>query len=142
MDATEHDVLACMAFPARHRAKLHATNPIERLDKAVKRRAHGVGVRAFQRTDGSHARTPERAIHRRPIGAFAIVLEPMAHNGELSRMTNGRPSIATSRSKVSPGATPPTPIPAWRRNTKVRSGRPMLHVSADVGSQLDPLGDV
>ena len=37
MDASEHDVLAYMAFPRQHRTKLHSTNPIERLDKEVKR---------------------------------------------------------------------------------------------------------
>ena len=32
MDDTEEDVLAYMAFPKEHRAKLHSTNPIERLN--------------------------------------------------------------------------------------------------------------
>jgi putative transposase len=33
MGESEHDVLAYMAFPAQHRAKLHGTNPLERLNK-------------------------------------------------------------------------------------------------------------
>ena len=44
MDASEPDVLACMAFPRQHRSKLHGTNPIERLNKEVKRRADVVGI--------------------------------------------------------------------------------------------------
>jgi hypothetical protein len=39
MDDSEADVLAYMAFPAQHRTKLHSTNPLERLNKEVKRRA-------------------------------------------------------------------------------------------------------
>ena len=37
MDEAEHDVLAYMTFAAQHRTKLHSTNPLERLNKEVKR---------------------------------------------------------------------------------------------------------
>ncbi|MBP1805769.1 hypothetical protein J2Z33_001616 [Rubellimicrobium aerolatum] len=44
MDAAKADVLAYMAFPSQHRTKLHFTNPLERLNKEVKRRADVVGI--------------------------------------------------------------------------------------------------
>lgn len=44
MDAAEHDVLAHMAFPAEHWSKIHSTNPLERVNKEIKRRARVVGI--------------------------------------------------------------------------------------------------
>ena len=44
MDGAEHDVLAHRAFPKEHWAQLASTNPLERLNGEIKRRADVVGI--------------------------------------------------------------------------------------------------
>jgi putative transposase len=39
IDESETEVLAHLDFPAQHRTKIHSTNPLERLNKEVKRSA-------------------------------------------------------------------------------------------------------
>jgi putative transposase len=52
MDNAEADVLAYMGFPAQHRAKIHSTNPLERLNSEIKRRSD-VSISSPTRTPSS-----------------------------------------------------------------------------------------
>ena len=44
MDEAEDDVLAFMGCPKEYWPQLASTNPLERVNKEIKRRAHGVGI--------------------------------------------------------------------------------------------------
>jgi transposase-like protein len=44
LDEAEADVLAYMSFPKEHRAKIHSTNPLERVNGEIKRRTEVVGI--------------------------------------------------------------------------------------------------
>lgn len=61
MDDAEDEVLAHAAFPTAHWSKIASTNPLERVNKEIKRRADVVGI------------FPRRAGDRAPGGA--VVLE-------------------------------------------------------------------
>lgn len=60
MDDSEVDVLACMDFPTQHRAKLHSTDTLERLNGQIKRRTEVVGI------------FPNAAVITRLVGAILL----------------------------------------------------------------------
>jgi transposase-like protein len=43
-DRTEEDVLAYKVFPQAHWQRIHSTNPLERLNKEIKRRTSVIGI--------------------------------------------------------------------------------------------------
>jgi hypothetical protein len=69
-----------MSFPAEHRAKLHSTNPIERLNGEIKRRTEVVGIfpneDAIARLVGAILLEPQLVGDAPPLqpGGFGIVL--------------------------------------------------------------------
>jgi putative transposase len=44
MDVSRHDVLAYMDFPREHWAQIASTNPLERVNREIKRRSDVIGI--------------------------------------------------------------------------------------------------
>ena len=107
MDDAEADVLAYKTFPAAHWPKLHSTNPIERLNKEVKRRAD-VPRAGLRPPEGRLWHLPERSQHhqarrRHPHGAErrVAVAAPLPDPGDNHRPRRRSGRRLTQRSHKS-----------------------------------------
>lgn len=95
MDESEHDVLAYIGFPAQHRTKLHSTNPLERLNKEVKRRADVVGI------------FPGEASITRLIGAVLLEQNDEWQIGHRYMQLEGMGELVAPESEPEPAQIPP-----------------------------------
>ncbi|PZX48566.1 mutator family transposase [Cereibacter changlensis] len=102
MDSSRDDVLAYMTFPREHWTQIASTNPLERVNREVKRRSDVIGI------------FPNDKAIIRLVGAFAIMLEPMAHNGSLLE-TNDEWAVA--RRYMS--------LPSWGRGRQSKMPAPI-----------------
>jgi transposase-like protein len=95
MDESEHDVLAYMGFPVQHRTKLHSTDPLERLNKEVKRRADVVGI------------FPGEASITRLIGAVLLEQNDEWQTGHRYMQLEGMAEPAAPTTEAAPAQIPP-----------------------------------
>jgi putative transposase len=83
MDASRDDVLAYMDFPREHWAQIASTNPLERVNREIKRRSDAIGI------------FPNDEAIVRLVGAFGMGLGPWRLMPHCSKpMTNGRSRAA------------------------------------------------
>jgi len=94
MDASRDDVLAYMDFPREHWAQISSTNPLERVNKEIKRRSNVVGIfpndAAIIRLVGAMMieTNDEWAVARRYMGLESLARITDTHNVRL-------PAVAT-----------------------------------------------
>jgi hypothetical protein len=107
MDSSRDDVLACMSFRREHWPQIARTNPLEPVNREIERCSDVIG---FGHSFGPVAVMPSRPNDEaivRLVGAFAIVLEPMAHRwltaGDQRRVGRRAPTrrmMAASSGKI------------------------------------------
>ena len=137
MDEAEPDVLAFMTFPRDHSTKIHSSNPLERVNKEIKRRTNVVGIfpneAAVTRLVGAilAEQSDEWAVCRRYITleTLAQISDPepgpltiAAHPREAGNLNRQRPTTTVKPKALlhySRGHNPK--IKHWMRNAQKRS---------------------
>src|SRR5436190_2319215 len=96
MDGAENEVLAYMAFPKSHWSQIHSTNPIERLNREIKRRTNVVSIfpneQAIVRLIGAILleQNDEWAVSRRYMSLETLAGlsdDPLVRKGHPGRLT-------------------------------------------------------
>ena len=68
MDEAEPDVLAFMTFPRDHSSKIHSSNPLERVNKEIKRRTvNGGGIMHHAERSGSPVAAAQKCATHGPL---------------------------------------------------------------------------
>ena len=98
MDASREDVLAYMDYPKEHWAQIASTNPLERVNKEIKRRADVVGIfpndEAVVRLVGALMleQSDEWAVSRRYFSLESLARLVDTHPAQLPNATAGASS--------------------------------------------------
>ena len=131
----EPDLLAHFAFPETHRRQIRSTNPLERLNKEIKRRTAVVGIFPNRASRHPPRRDDPRRAGRRVAGRPALL--PARDDGaDRRRRQNrgGEPSRCCSRADRSGARTTRCYTTCWdlvrrappdlgRRGQRIRAGR-------------------
>ena len=124
LEAAEEDLIAFYSFPPEHWTKLRSTNPLERVNKEIGRRADVVGIfpndGAVIRLVGAllSEQNDEWLVQRRYLSVESMALI-------LAEPTDPEPARPDRRCQVSPPPEPPTgTIPrSWLSTSVPRTGR-------------------
>ena len=107
----EEDVLAYMAFPPEHWTRIYSTNPLERLNKEIKRRTNVVGIfpdeDATIRLIGAVLLEQSRRVGGRPALLQPRIDAPGVGPGGGAVLPKGPPAAAGSRALADHCADPP-----------------------------------
>jgi Transposase, Mutator family len=104
-----------MSFPKKHRAKIHSTNPLERVNGEIKRRTEGVGI------------FPNEAAITRLVGAILL-----AQNDEWAVQGARYMTLEPSHrcALISPSCCPPRPHEQQRPDPPRRSRPPNSYTTS------------